>query len=81
MQKDISPGQMLINSLNILNDVYSKAKKERNFEVMVAISDRMLMLFDKSMDLREYKVSNRKNKNKVVGFGPLDPGQLEEDDF
>jgi len=41
----------------------------------------MLMLFDKSMDLREYKVSSRKNKNKVVGFGPLDPGQLEEDDF
>jgi len=81
MQKDISPGQMLINSLNILNDVYSKAKKERNFEVMVAISDRMIMLFDKSMDLREYKVSSRKNKNKVVGFGQLDPSQLEEDDF
>lgn len=81
MEKDISPGQMLINSLNILNDVYSKAKKERNFEVMVAISDRMLMLFDKSMDLREYKKTNRKHKNKIVGFGPLDPGQLEEDDF
>jgi len=81
MEKDISPGQMLINSLNILNDVYSKAKKERNFEVMVAISDRMIMLFDKSMDLREYKRTNRKHKNKIVGFGPLNTGQLEEDDF
>jgi hypothetical protein len=70
MNKEINPNEMLINSFSILEQVYKRAKRENNLEAMLAVSDRMLVLFDKSVDLKEYKKINRKQK-KVVGFSPM----------
>jgi hypothetical protein len=70
MNKEINPNEMLINSFSILEQVYKRAKRENNLEAMLAVSDRMLVLFDKSVDLKEYKKMN-KNKKKIVGFSPL----------
>jgi hypothetical protein len=70
MNKEINPNEMLINSFSILEQVYKRAKRENNLEAMLAVSDRMLILFDKSVDLKEYRKLNRKQK-KVVGFSPM----------
>ena len=73
-KQEINPNEMLINSFSILNDVYKRAKRENNLEAMLAVSDRMIILFDKSVDLKEYKKMQKKQK-KLVGFSPmsLDP--------
>ena len=74
MKQEINPNEMLINSFSILNDVYKRAKRENNLEATLAVSDRMIILFDKSVDLKEYKKMQKKQK-KLVGFSPmsLDP--------
>jgi hypothetical protein len=79
MKQEINPNEMLINSFNILGVVYKRARRENNLEAMLAVSDRMVILFDKAVDLKEYKKINKKKK-KIVGFSPmsLDPDPEEE---
>ena len=67
MKQEINPNEMLINSFNILGVVYKRARRENNLEAMLAVSDRMVILFDKAVDLKEYKKINKKKK-KIVGF-------------